>query len=150
MERGNFWRARRGKYSPPPPPHVPLALSHAPNPPSPFPFNACHAAGLSPRLGGPGISLGYYEHDPRYFRKKQKENESKRTSWLFSSPPTNCKYSATWNLSDSPDAGYCLAGLSTAIIWLDYSSSVIVLSNVMTADDIFYYVSAMEVLWTAG
>ena len=38
-----------------------------------------------------------------------------------------------------------LAGLSAAVIWLNYSSSVIVLSDVMTADDIFYYVRTMEV-----
>ena len=43
---------------------------------------------------------------PVYFHREQKENETNsQTPWLFSSPPTNCIYLATWNLSDIPAMG---------------------------------------------
>ena len=41
---------------------------------------------------GRGFPPGYNEHDPVYFRRKQKKNETKRTPRLFISPPTHCKY----------------------------------------------------------
>ena len=45
--------------------------------------------------GGGGFSLTTMMMTAGYFHRKQNENETKRTLWLFSSPPaycTNCKY----------------------------------------------------------
>ena len=59
-------------------------------------------SGLSLRAGGWGFPLATVSMTPAYFCRKQKENGTKRTSWLFSFPPTKCIYLATWNLSESP------------------------------------------------
>ena len=52
--------------------------------------------------GGQGFPPVTMSMTPGYFCGKHKENEIKRTPWLFSFQPTNCKYLATANLSDSP------------------------------------------------
>ena len=59
-------------------------------------------SGLSLRAGAWGFPLATVSMTPGYFCRKQKENGTKRTSWLFSFPPTKCIYLATWNLSESP------------------------------------------------
>ena len=57
-------------------------------------------AGLSLRAGGRGISPATKSMTPGY--GKQKKDETKRTPWLFTSLPTNCIYTAIWNLRNSP------------------------------------------------
>ena len=39
---------------------------------------------------------------PDNFCRKQNKNRTKRTSFLYNSPSTNCIDPATWNFSDSP------------------------------------------------
>ena len=53
------------------------------------------SAGLSLRAGGRGFSLAIMSMSPSYFQRKQKEN--RRTSLLYNSPPTNCRYPTTRN-----------------------------------------------------
>ena len=38
---------------------------------------------------------------PGYFHREQKENRTKRTSFLYNFPSANCIYLATWNFSNS-------------------------------------------------
>ena len=58
--------------------------------------------GLSLRAQGGGFHPATMSASRGYFHAKQKGNEIKRTSWLSSSPTTNCINRATWNLNDSP------------------------------------------------
>ena len=131
--------------------NIPLFMcpsrSHAPKSPLPFPFNACHAAGLSLRLGGRGFPLATYPMSmtPAIFIRNKRRMRPKELPGCSVPQLLTALYPATWNLSDSRDVGYCLAGLSAALVWLNYSSSVIVLSDLMIADDIFYYLPTMEV-----
>ena len=53
------------------------------------------SAGLSLRAGDREFPPATMSMIPGYFRRKQKENETKRTRWLFASPLTNCIYPAT-------------------------------------------------------
>ena len=46
-------------------------------------LHGCH---YGPLAGGGGIFPNYHDDD----RRKQNENETKRTLWLFSSPPAYC------------------------------------------------------------
>ena len=50
---------------------------------------------------GPGFSPAFICMIPGYFHGKQRENRTRRTSKLFSSPPTNYVCLETRNLSDS-------------------------------------------------
>ena len=68
-------------------------------------MNTTSKAGLSLRAGDRRFPPATMSMTSSCFYRKQKEKRAKRTFHLFlksNSPPTNCIYSATQNLSDSP------------------------------------------------
>ena len=55
-------------------------------------------AGLSLRAWGWGFHPATISMTPGYFLRRQKKDETKRSPWLFSSPPTSCIYPANYEL----------------------------------------------------